>query len=60
MLASGLLKLDNGFFFIRNIGFVIFLIEFSCPKPVIPGLFVLIAKEIKQEYRNTTKNNNTI
>ena len=40
MLAKGLLKLARGFFFIRNIGFVIFLIEFSAPKPVTPVLFV--------------------
>jgi hypothetical protein len=40
ILASGLLKLVKGFFFIRNMGFVIFLIEFSVPNPVTPVLFV--------------------
>jgi hypothetical protein len=39
ILANGLLRLDKGFF-IRKVGFVIFLMEFFGPNPVIPGLFV--------------------
>ena len=42
MLANGLLKLDKGFFFIRNMGFVMFLMEFPGLNPVIPVVFVWV------------------
>ena len=42
ILANGLLKLDKGFFFIRNMGFVMFLMEFPGLNPVIPVVFVWV------------------
>ena len=42
MVANGLLKLDRGFFFISNMGFVMFLMEFRGLNPVIPVVLVWV------------------